>query len=106
MKKYQELENKIKELQAEVERLKNEEKENQLPKCFDRNMTIMFLENPSFGALDKAFLWYTAPQGELYWSDIADEVDFNKKYKVPNEAIIELQKWVIQSFQEEFKSSL
>lgn len=106
MKKYQELENKIKELQEEVQRLKQEEKENQLPENFDRNMTIMFLENPSFGALDKAFLWYTAPQGELYWSDIADQLVCNKEYKVPNEAIIQLQKWMIQSFLEEYESSL
>lgn len=105
MKKYQELENKIKELQEEVRRLKNEEKAR-LPENFDRNMTIMFLENPSFGALDKAFIWSSTPQEGEYWTEIADEVDFNEKYKVPNEAIIQLQKWVIQSFQEEYESSL
>ena len=106
MKKYQELETKIKELQAEVERLKNKEKANKLPKKFDRDQAMTFLQEPSYTSLDKAFIWDYTPQGVEYWEKIADEVDHNKKYKIPTDAIIQLQKWVIQSYQEEYETSL
>lgn len=105
MKKYQELENKIKELQAEVERLKNEEKTNELPEKFDRNQVIKFLQEPCLSNLITAFNWATTPQGDDYWNEIAVTAQRNKKYKVPDEAIIQLQKWVIQSFQKEYETS-
>ena len=67
---------------------------------------MMFLENPSFGALDNAFTWDSAPQRIEYWAKIGDDVLDNKKYKIPTDAIIQLQKWVIQSYQEEYETSL
>lgn len=108
-KKYQELEAKIAELQAEVERLKKEEKDNQLPEDFHRYHALLFLnENKDsqerVDHINLAFRWITTPQGGEYWRNISDNLEGCSTYSVPQEAIIQIQKWVIQSYQQEFES--
>jgi hypothetical protein len=99
MKKYQELEKKIKEMQAEVDLLKKEEeKENELPKQFTPGHALGFLNTFSSHNLDNAFAWVYTPQGFLYWSDIYQNLEDNSDYVVPDKAIIQIQKWVILSF--------
>jgi hypothetical protein len=97
MKKYQELETKVKELQEEIERLKQEEK---LPKNFQRNHALEFLETYSFYNLHKAFSWGDTPQGYEYWYSILRSLRDNPKCVAPDKAIIQIQKWVILSFLE------
>ena len=70
MKKYEQLENQIKELQAEVERLKKEEEKPKLPEDFSRQNSIAFLENPNSTLLSDAFSWITTSQGLQYWAEI------------------------------------
>jgi uncharacterized protein Yka (UPF0111/DUF47 family) len=104
MKKYQELENKVKENQAEIDRLKKEidrlkkEEENELPKQFTPGHALGFLNTFSSHNLDNAFAWIYTPQGFLYWSDIYQNLEDNSDYVVPDKAIIQIQKWVILSF--------
>jgi hypothetical protein len=100
MKKYQELETKIKELQAEIERLKQEEQEEKLPTNFQRNHALEFLKTYFCGNLHKAFNWDDTPQGYEYWKNIYEPLRYNPKYVVPDKAIIQIQKWVILSFLE------
>jgi hypothetical protein len=100
MKKYQDLENKVKELQAEIERLKQEEKEDKLPEGFDRDYALKFLKNYSCYDLERAFYWSYTPQGDDYWRNIHHPLENNPKYGVPDEVIIQIQKWVILSFLE------
>ena len=95
MKKYQELEQKIKELQAEVDRLKKEE---QLPGGFYRDRVLAFLNDPYGETLDCAFDWNDTPQGYDYWNDIDDTDEY---YGISKDAIIQLQKWVILSYQQQ-----
>lgn len=101
MKKYEQLENQIKELQAEVERLKKEE-ESKLPKGFSREAAIAFLEEPSSRSLDNAFTWEDTPQGITYWYKISGGDFNNSSYKVPQEAILAIQSWVIESYKEQY----
>jgi hypothetical protein len=104
MKKYEKLELQVKEIQKEIERLKEEEKQNTLPKDFDRNVAIEFL-NTKIAArtvyLLEAFYWDSTPQGGQYWADIAYEISRDSNYKVPEEAIALIQNWVILSYQQE-----
>lgn len=102
MSTYQQLEEKIKELQAEVDRLKAQEKKDKLPENFDRNYILKFLSDPNYIDLRYSFSWIDTPQGFDYWSDIYSSVYSNKSYKVPDEAIIQLQKWVILSYQQQY----
>lgn len=102
MKKYQELENKIKQLQEEVERLKKEEKDNQLPTNFNRENAIKLLEKPDDFLLDVSFLWTSTPQGEDYWLNLGDKLENGLIHKLPDEAVIQIQKWVIQSYKEQY----
>ena len=100
MKKYQELENKVKEIQAEIDRLKKEEEEeNKLPRDFDRNYVLEFLKYFHPSHLQKAFAWIHTPQGFTYWSNIYGNLKIDDEYVVPDKAIIQIQKWVILSFQ-------
>jgi hypothetical protein len=102
MKKYQELETKVKELQAEIERLKQEEKEDKLPNGFNRVNALEFLKTYSSYNLHKAFSWDDTPQGYEYWKNIYNSLsnnpNYNPKYVAPDKAIIQIQKWVILSF--------
>jgi hypothetical protein len=100
MKKYQELENKIKEIQAEVDRLKKEEKENELPRDFDRNYALRFLKSFSPLDLHDALAWIHTPQGFTYWCNIYKNLKNDDEYVVPDKAIIQIQKWVILSYQD------
>jgi len=103
MKKYEQLENQIKELQAEVERLKKEEEARiKLPESFSRKNAIAFLENPSANLLCGAFLWSSTSQGQVYWQDIESSLYKNLSYKVPQEAIMAIQSWVIESYKEQY----
>ena len=102
MKKYQGLETKVKELQEEIERLKKEEeKEDKLPEEFDRKYALEFLKTYSRYELQRSFLWDSTPQGDEYWRDIYDSIflSVNLEYVVPDKAIIQIQKWVILSYQ-------
>lgn len=99
MKKYEQLENQIKELQAEVERLKREEK---LPTSFSRSHALEFLNNPTSKNLDLAFVWSETPQGEDYWLEIESALSRNPSYKVPQEAINQIQSWVIESYKQQY----
>ena len=101
MKNYEQLENQIKELQAEVERLKKEE-ESKLPKGFSRKNAIAFLGDPNDASLFDAFPWDNTPQGSLYWSIICDSLEHTPYYKVPQEAIMAIQSWVIESYKEQY----
>ncbi len=102
MKKYQELENKIAELKKEVDRLKEEEKQNKLPEGFNRDFCIKFLEEFSSWDLDNSFAWKDTPQGEDYWFEIYNNLlDESDSYEVPKEAIIYIQSLVIKSYQQE-----
>ena len=98
MKKYQELEKKIAELQKEVERLKKEES---LPDKFMRDVVLKILDDPngkeSIYCIDDAFIWASTPQGEKYWEDIYEGVR-----KLNEKDISQLQRWVIQSYRNQY----
>ena len=102
MKKYEQLENQIKELQAEVERLKKEEESTKLPRGFSRVNAIEFLKTFKRTNLSGAFTWFYTPQGEDYWKNISDSLVIAPSYKVPEEAIIAIQSWVIESYKEQY----
>jgi hypothetical protein len=86
--KYQQLEYQIEKLQAEVERLKQEEANNKLPRNFDiDNVKKVIAGDTNY--LDDAFDWVDTKQGYTYWNDIFDIEPLRKK------DIIQLQKWVI-----------
>ena len=95
MKKYEQIENQIAGLQKEVERLKNEEKKEKLPECFNRKYTIAVL-NGNLSSLGHAFRWSSTPQGLMHWERIQSGLEV-----LTNEDIIQLQKWVILSYQQE-----
>ena len=107
--RYQELEQQIKtlqeehqkqvqKLQAQVERLKKEEQDSKLPECFNREPVISYLNKQNYTNLNCAFIWSSTPQGHDYWCSISRL----EPHKVPDEAIIQLQKWVIQSYQQQY----
>lgn len=99
--RYQELENQVKEIQKEIDRLKKEERESKLPEDFNRGRVINFLKNPNKHDLKCAFIWRPTPQGHDYWFYIYNCL-CHSRYKVPKKAIIQLQNWVIQSYQEQY----
>jgi len=88
--KYQQLENQIQELQAEVERLKQEETNNKLPRNFAIDVVKKILDDGDTNYLDDAFDWVDTKQGYDYWEDIYNEIEPLRK-----KDIIQLQKWVI-----------
>ena len=88
--KYQQLENQIKKLQAEVERLKQEETNNKLPRNFAIDVVKKILDDGDTDYLDDAFDWADTEQGYTYWNDIHDGNGLFRK-----KDIIQLQKWVI-----------
>ena len=109
MNKYQELEQQIQTLQEEhqkrvqklqeqVELLKKEEQESKLPERFNREEVINFLNNPNENDLTDSFCWGSTSEGFYYWSSISNTYS----HEMPVEAIIQLQKWVIQSYQEQY----
>jgi len=88
--KYQQLENQIQELQAEVKRLKQEETNNKLPRNFAIDVVKKILDDGDTNYLDDAFEWAYTEQGYTYWNDIHDGNELFRK-----KDIIQLQKWVI-----------
>ena len=99
--RYQELENQVKEIQKEIDRLKKEEQESKLPEDFNRGRVINFLKNQNSHDLHCAFRWSSTPQGDGYWYYIYNCLG-HSLYKVPEKAIIQLQNWVIKSYQEQY----
>jgi hypothetical protein len=106
MKKYQELENKIKELQVEVERLKKEEKDNELPDNFRVDRALEFLKTYSKDDLNSAFNGNDTPQGHGYWANIWNSLFDDPEYVVPDKAIIQIQKWIIIYYQKNENATL
>jgi|LakMenEpi03Aug12_release.lakeMendotaPanAssembly.Ray.scaffolds.fasta_scaffold00953_94 hypothetical protein len=97
MKKYEQLEACITDLQKEVERLKGEEKSEManFPTGLDREEAIKVL-NGNVSSLIYAFPWFKTPQGVDYWRKI-----YEGKEPLTNEDILQLQQWVIFSYQRE-----
>ena len=102
MKKYEKLEQQVKEIQKEIDRLKKEEKEVKLPNRFKRNYAISFLENPNHADLCNMFDWESSPEGINYWDALSDKILDNSQYEVPQEDIIQIQGWVIESYKQEY----
>ena len=97
MSDYKQLEEKIKELQQEVERLKEEEKENKLPDYFKIEKVLEFLEDTSkVWLIDECFTWVSTPQGDDYWCRLSEELR-----PLTDKDIIQLQKWVILYYQQQ-----
>lgn len=67
-----------------------------LPEKFNIEKARLFLETPSFRLLDESFQWKPTPQGEKYWEEIANGCDALPPKKVPEEAIICIQNWIIE----------
>jgi hypothetical protein len=89
MKKYEQLESQIQELQAKVERLKQEEASNKLPDYFDVCLVKKVIAGDN-SSLHGAFDWDVTPQGYDYWGRI-----YYKYQPLTDKDIIQLQKWVI-----------
>lgn len=93
MKKSQELELQVKELQKEIEMLKRQE---EIPTRFDRKLALRYLESRKVVDLVGAFDWEDTDQGVEYWGEIyvggiLSEAD-----------IIQIQEWIIRSYVQEF----
>jgi hypothetical protein len=98
MKKYEQLESQIQELQAEVERLKQEEASNKLPRVFKIDDVKKLIDTGELEYLEYAFDWSDTPQGYGYWYSIA-----NAKKTLTDKDIIQLQKWVIMYLEQNQK---
>lgn len=98
MKKYEQLEQKVQELQKEIDRLKKEEQQNKLPDEFNLDSALSFLDDPNSGDLESMHIWSNTPQGAAYWDSIYTNLKKLSDYKVPDEAIIQIQKWVIEFY--------
>jgi len=96
--KYQQLENQIQELQAEVERLKQEETNNKLPRNFAIDVVKKILDDGDTNYLDDAFDWADTKQGYTYWKHIHYNTELFRK-----KDIIQLQKWVIMYLEQNQK---
>jgi hypothetical protein len=89
MKKYEQLENQIQELQKEVQRLKREERLNKLPDGFSIDNAKKVTEGNT-NALKYAFKWTSTPQGDEYWRNIIMGTK-----RPSNSDIIQIQRWII-----------
>ena len=89
MKKYEQLENQIEELQKEVQRLKREERLNKLPDAFVIDSAKKVIEGNTV-ALTDAFKWISTPQGDRYWRGIVTGTQ-----KLSKSDIIQIQRWII-----------
>lgn len=68
---------------------------SRLPINFNRDRTLSFLENLNMGDLVAAFRWSSTPQGDPHWQIIAEDPS-----KLTDKDRIQLQEWVIASFQQ------
>lgn len=101
MTKYEELEKRVKELQTEIDRLKKEE-QNQLPETFNRQKVLNILNGKEpIQSLYSAFEFQSTSKGFKYWADIAE-----CRYQdwLEDCAIIQLQEWVILSYQKQYEN--
>ena len=89
MTKYQQLESQIEELQAEVQRLKREERLNKLPDSFSIDKAKKVIGGDT-SELMYAFRWTDTPQGAEYWRNI-----FIESKKPSKSDIIQIQRWII-----------
>ena len=103
MTDYKQLEQKVAELQKEIERLKKEEKENSLPCLFNQEYSINVLKavdsqnvNDFRKALFDAFQWISTSQGWDYWN-----VRYYNINRFDDKDYAQIQKWIIMSFQQE-----
>jgi hypothetical protein len=85
---------KIKELEKEIESLKEEEKKDKLPEKFNREFAIKYLETQQGYYLKKAFCWATTPQ-KFNWYTI-----YSGESPLTDKDIIQIQKWIIMSYQQ------
>lgn len=89
----------LKEVFVELKRLKMEsDPDFFIPEGFVRSKAEDFLKNPNAFDLDDAFTWDSTPQGEKYWEEIGEGCSERPPRRVPKEAIIALQQWIINSF--------
>lgn len=89
----------LKEVSVELKRLKLEsDPDFFIPECFVRSKAEDFLKNPNGYDLDDAFTWDSTPQGEKYWEEIGASCSEKPPRRVPKEAIIALQQWIINSY--------
>lgn len=97
--RYERLEMLLKEVSVELKRLKMESDPNFfIPECFVRSKAEDFLRNPNVFDLDDAFTWDSTPQGEKYWEEIgAGCSEGPPSLRVPKDAIISVQHWIINS---------
>lgn len=76
-----------------------EELSHTLPKGFDRESLMSILDNPT--DFDKSLLcdfhWRTTPQDIDFWQNEYFKYRFHEK-PLSDEAIIQIQKWVIMSY--------
>jgi len=91
MKNYQEIEQKIVELQQEIERLKKHE-DYYIPKGFSIVNALKSLDDKTW--LAASFDWNDTPQGNQYWGDRCYGIT-----ELSNKDIIQIQKWVILALQ-------
>lgn len=66
-----------------------------LPKDFNLKFTLDFLDSYNSNDLEYAFLWDDTPQGSDYWFNVYN--DCCEGVRPPEQAIIQIQKWIIQS---------
>lgn len=101
--KFDALREKIRELQDAINQLEAAENPDKaLPRVFRREHALKILEKPNADSLDIAFSWESTPQGEDYWSDIYESLNDDPPERIPDEAIMQVQKWVITSYVTEF----
>ena len=105
MTKYQELEQKVAEMQQEIERLKKEEKLNSLPNRFVLSHAINLLKAYDEKDTEKfkdylsvAFDWRSTSQRTAYW---VDRQNYMTLFTVHD--YVQVQKWIILSYQQEME---
>jgi hypothetical protein len=101
MKTSQELEQQIAELQKELEIVKEKEKSEFFPEGFKRDFALNLLNEPTGNDMDLAFQWESTPQGSTYWDNICDDLYWRRITKLPDDAIIQIQQWVITSYRKQ-----
>jgi hypothetical protein len=88
------------ELKVATEAERAEELSHTLPMGFDRESLMSILDNPmdfDKDLLCETFHWDTTPQGFDFWENERDSYLLHVK-PLSDEAIIQIQKWVIMSY--------
>lgn len=90
-------ERQIKGLQAMIEqckkRLEGLKQENNLPRNFDREKCLKFLETRNKSLIPIMFSWDSTSQGVSYWRD-----RFYHSKSLTDKDIIQIQEWIIMSY--------